>query len=129
MNSNILSIAIKGSFLGLIQGGAAVTTNQINNSVIAGIKASNVTSTGGDLRLWADSSAKISALGVGVGALGLFSAAGTVTVSKIDSTIEAYIGASTLAGTAPPATLSTVGAAGILEVAATDNSIIDKSGT
>ncbi|MES9885698.1 MAG: hypothetical protein ABW140_02725, partial [Candidatus Sedimenticola sp. 6PFRAG1] len=123
-NSNILSMAIKGSFLGVIQGGAAVTTNHIKNTIVAGIRDANVTSTGGDLRLWSDSKAKISALGVGVGGLGLFSAAGTVTVSKIDSTIEAYIGESDVVDATPATGISTVGAANTLEVAATDDSVV-----
>ncbi|KPK77594.1 MAG: hypothetical protein AMJ79_02710, partial [Phycisphaerae bacterium SM23_30] len=122
-NSNIFSVACIGSLGGALNGGASVSTNDINNDIIAGIKASKVTSQAGGIKVWADSDAKISSLGIGVGALNLLSLTATVAVNRINNTIEAYVGMAEQ-NQIPGSSTPTISAAGNIEVAATDNSAI-----
>ena len=92
-DSTITSIAGAGSGAGTVAGAAAISTNDIGNVVRADVRGAGtqVSATGGFVRLQADSDATINVFAISGGGAGTFAGTGAVAVNSISNTVEAFV--------------------------------------
>ncbi|MHC4507326.1 MAG: FG-GAP-like repeat-containing protein, partial [Planctomycetota bacterium] len=97
--------------------GAAISTNDIGNTIVGLIDNAHVESSGGNVELNATASARITNITAGGAGADEFALGGSVTINEISSTLQAQIRNVALA--------DTVRAAGDIVVSALDNATIE----
>ncbi len=90
-SSSIGALAGGAAGAGKVAIGAAVSTNDISNTIEAYVKRSTVESTGSGFEVSATSTSKIDSLTVGGAGAGKFALGGSVSLNEINNTVDARI--------------------------------------